>query len=95
MAKQIRNLGKVVSILVAASRVEDGLHDDVDAFHAPSECHSLVSKGEAVRLRAARRHAEALARAPYRIILKQLRRRVSAKWLANYQLMSLNDRSAI
>jgi hypothetical protein len=36
---------------------EHEMHEDVDAWHAPSECHDLVAKGEGRRLRHARRRA--------------------------------------
>jgi hypothetical protein len=50
-------LGKAIGILVAAQMRELEMHEDVVMFHAPSECHALVARGEGKRLRAARRHA--------------------------------------
>lgn len=50
-------LGKAISILVAAEMREHAMHEDVDVMHAPSECHTLVSKGAGKRMRAARRRA--------------------------------------
>ena len=50
-------LGKAIGILLQAHMNESDMHSDVDAFHAPSECHDLVSRGEGRRLRFARRHA--------------------------------------
>ena len=52
------------------------MHADVDACGAPSECHALVSQGQAKRMRRARKHAEAIARAPLRVIARQSRQRV-------------------
>lgn len=71
----IRNLGAALSILVRASAAEEFAHYDVDAFGAPSECHDLVARGEAQRLRRARKHAEAVARRPLRVILREASRR--------------------
>jgi hypothetical protein len=50
-------LGKAISILVSAERIERDMHDDVDAWGAPGECHDLVARGEGKRLRHARRRA--------------------------------------
>jgi hypothetical protein len=71
----IRNLGQVLTILTKAQVNEGIMHMDVDAWGAPSECHSAVSKGEAKRLRIARKHAEALAGAPLRVIEREARKR--------------------
>lgn len=71
----ITNLGKAITILARAEAFEVALHCDVDAWNAPSECHSLVAKGEAKRRRLARRHAEAITRRPLRTIEKEARRR--------------------
>lgn len=51
------NLGKAISILVSAQMRECEMHEDVDAFHAPGECHRDVARGEGRRLRLARRRA--------------------------------------
>lgn len=51
------NLGKAISILLEAHSVEAEMHEDVRRFNAPSECHALVARGEAARLRFARRRA--------------------------------------
>lgn len=68
---QIRNLGRVLTIVARAEAREHFMHADVDAFGAPGECHGLVSRGEKQRLRRARKHAEAEARAPWRVIRQQ------------------------
>jgi hypothetical protein len=73
--KSISNLGKALSIIAKAQVLEAIMHEDVDAFGAPSECHGLVDHGCAKRFRLARRRAEALAGAPLRIIELQARRR--------------------
>ena len=57
MLKQ--QLGKAFTILAMQQVKEDIMHSDVDIWHAPSECHDLVSKGESWRNRTARRHAKA------------------------------------
>ena len=68
-------IGKAISILLAAEHHECMLHDDVDAWGAPSECHGLVARGEAQRLRAARRHAVAVSGCRN---LREIRRRARA-----------------
>jgi len=65
----IRNLGKALSILAKHEAEEIMAHADVDLWGAPSECHDLVAKGEEQRARQARRHAESVARRPFRIIM--------------------------
>lgn len=52
-----QQLGKAITILMEHERREIAAHEDVDAFHAPSECHAIVSKGEAKRRRLAIRRA--------------------------------------
>jgi len=54
-------IGKAISILIAAQNRLNELHEDVDAFGAPGECHDLVARGEAGALRQARRHAIAVS----------------------------------
>lgn len=51
------NLGKAIGILIRAEMREIEMHEDVDAWHAPGECHRDVSRGAGKRLREARRHA--------------------------------------
>lgn len=72
---RIQQLGKALSILAQHEVDELIQHDDVDAWGAPSECHRDVSRGEGRRWRRARKHAEAVARAPLRVIEKQAKRR--------------------
>lgn len=71
----IRNLGKALSVLILAEVNEQSLHADVSAWGAPSECHDDVRRGEARRQREARKHAEAIARAPLRVILREAKAR--------------------
>lgn len=75
--QRIQQLGKALSILIMADVCEVSYHADVSAWGAPSECHDDVRRGEARRYRRARKHAEAVARAPYREILRQARQRGS------------------
>jgi len=72
--KPIHNLGKALSIIAVQQATEYFRHADVDAFGAPSECHALVERGEKIRIRRARKHAESTARRPFRVI-----RRLAAK----------------
>lgn len=58
MAQQ---LGKAFGIMMRAQAAEIFMHADISAFGAPSECHDVVSKGEANRARMARRHAKAVS----------------------------------
>lgn len=71
----IRNLGQVLTILARAECSEHFMHADLRAFNAPGECHTLVARGAVRRRRQARRHAEATARAPMRVIARQAKRR--------------------
>lgn len=65
------NLAHALTILARADMVEHALHADIGAFGAPSECHTLVSRGEIQRKRRARKHAECVARRPLRVIQRQ------------------------
>lgn len=62
---KIRNprgqLGRAMTILYEANAAEEIMHQDGAAFGAPSECHALVSKGEAQRMRHAYRRACAVS----------------------------------
>lgn len=71
----ISNLGKAITILAKAEALELDMHADVEAFYAPSECHDLVARGEIQRARLARKHAEAIANRPYRVIKREAYRR--------------------
>lgn len=71
----IRNLGATLTVIARWQAREADMHADVSAWGAPGECHGLVSKGEDERFRRARRHAEAVARRPYRVIVREARRR--------------------
>ena len=52
-----RNLGKAIGILIRQQMHEIEMHEDVEAFNAPSECHGIVAKGAVKRARLARRRA--------------------------------------
>lgn len=65
------NLAQALTILASAEMAEHAAHADVSAFGAPSECHALVSRGETARKRQARKHAESVARRPYRVIKRE------------------------
>lgn len=71
-----RQYGKALGILWRADRFESEMHADVSAWGAPSECHDSVSSGEARRRREARRHAEAVAGVPLRVLLARAARLV-------------------
>lgn len=73
-AKKPQRLGKALTILARHQVNEQALHDDVDAFGAPGECHTLVSRNEHRRERQARKHAEAVAGMPERLIRRKARK---------------------
>jgi len=80
----MRQMGKALGILARAEARESYMHDDVDAFDAPGECHGAVSRGEAHRARQARRHAKAvsgLSRAAFNRELGRVPRRVMERAL--------------
>lgn len=81
MTHLIPNLGAALSRIVLQEAQECFMHADVSAWGAPSECHELVSRGEARRRRLARRSAEAIARAPMRVILREAERRIGKRAL--------------
>lgn len=71
------NLGKAVGIMINAFMAEHERHEDLAAFHAPSECYTDVARGEAKRLRRARRHALAVAGCKnLRALRKEVRKRL-------------------
>lgn len=70
----MRQMGKAIGILALAQAREDFMHEDVDAFGAPGECHGLVSRGEARRERQARRHAKAASGLSRAAFNRELRR---------------------
>lgn len=80
----IRNLGQVLTIVARSEASEHFRHADVRAFGAPGECHALVARGAKQRQRQARKHAEAEAQAPWRVIKRQAAQRGldvgSPKW---------------
>lgn len=76
MPRSGQQLGKALGILWRAERAESEMHADVDAWHAPSECHALVARGEDSRRRQARRHARAVAGMPIRVLMARAQRLV-------------------
>jgi hypothetical protein len=77
----IPNLGQVLGIVARHEASELFMHIDVDmhndfnAWGAPSEAHDELSRGEERRWREVRKHAEAVAQRPWRIIVREARRR--------------------
>jgi hypothetical protein len=74
-------IGQALSVMWAAEAREIAMHMDVDAMHAPSECHRDVKRGEKKRLRLARKHAEAVAQMPWRVIKRRAMRQIGPKQL--------------
>jgi hypothetical protein len=67
----IRNLGQALSVVIAQEAAEADAHADVDAFGAPSECHSLVNKHMLRRRLNAIVEAQRIAGAPWAEITRQ------------------------
>lgn len=59
MKKQ--QLGRAFSILAQHEVKEYLMHEDIEMFHAPSECHQLVAQGVEKRYHEAYRHARAVS----------------------------------
>jgi hypothetical protein len=74
-----RNIGRGVSIWINHIRGEQSLHDEVDAYFAPSECHALVARGETYRNRIVRRHIKSVTGLSFRAFKREVRRRTSAR----------------
>ena len=75
----VRRLGKALGIIARREANEIIMHEDVDAWYAPSECHQLVGRGENQRRRQARRHAKAesgLSRCAFNRTLRRLPARI-------------------
>lgn len=72
-------MGRALTIIARAEASEIVMHEDVSAYHAPSECHRDVSRGEEARRRTARRHAKSvsgLSRRQFNSVLKTVSSRV-------------------
>lgn len=76
------SLGRAFSIIAKANVLEGIMHEDVAAWHAPSECHGLVSRGEARRIRIAHRHARAVSGLSRRQFNQAFRRLDQRTWEA-------------
>lgn len=71
------SLGRAIGILARAELNEHALHEDVDAMHAPGECHVLVAQGALQRYRLARRRAlHAAGLRSVRLLRAEARRRM-------------------
>jgi hypothetical protein len=71
----IPNLGQVLGIVAHHEASEIFMHNDVDGWGASSEAHDDVSRGEERRWREVRKHAEAVAQRPWRLIVREAQRR--------------------
>ena len=71
----IPNLGQVLGIVARHEASEIFMHSDLDGWGAPSEAHDDVSRGEERRWREVRKHVEAVAQRPWRIIVREAQRR--------------------
>lgn len=68
-------LSRALTILARAEALEHDLHAERAAMRAPSECSTLIRRGQARRDRLARKHAESEARLPLRLIQREAQRR--------------------
>lgn len=82
------NLGKAISILLQHERKSADFYEDLSAFHAPSECHPVVSRGLARDFRTVRKHACATAGVKNLTQLRRAVKRVCPTWdrLNHYRL---------
>ena len=71
----ITNLGHALTILARHEASQIDTHEELRAFHAPSECYDLVAARDVESRREARRHACAVARRPYRVLRREAARR--------------------
>lgn len=56
-----QQLGKAISIMMRFEARENMMHEDLNGFYAPSECHDQVAKGSIRRARQAIRHARSVS----------------------------------
>ena len=75
----MQNLSRAASLIFRHIQCECAMHEDVDAFHAPSECHGLVARGEAKRWRATARKIKALTGHHPKVVLKVIEQRITPK----------------
>lgn len=77
----LASLGRVTTRLIALGHELEVLHDDVDAYFAPSECHQLVTHGW--RRRVVEVFAEIQEETTYtwQELWQELVARTSDKWL--------------
>jgi RNA:NAD 2'-phosphotransferase (TPT1/KptA family) len=81
---KMQNLSRAASLILRHLQFEYAMHYDVQAFHAPSECHGLIVKGEAKRWRATARKIKALTGHHPKVVIKVIEQRISPK--AAYRL---------
>lgn len=77
-----RRLGAAIGIIAAQAAAEDFGHADLAAFNAPGECHDDMQRGEAARMRQARRRAKSvsgLSRSAFNRELQQLHPRIMVR----------------
>lgn len=76
-----RNIGRGASILALHIASEEALHDDADAWNAPSECHQLISVSSARRFRTVRKRIKAVTGLKFHTFLREVKRRTSSRWI--------------
>lgn len=78
---QLRNLGKIATVLNNLVNGDAEAHADVDAFDAPGECHDIVSKGFVRECNEVVADIEKATGYTAEELLAQFNQRVSGKWL--------------
>lgn len=76
-----RNLGKGASIYRDFARGCDQEFDDMEAFHAPSECVTLIQRSQQRRFRVVRRQIKSITGLRFNAFIDELERRTSARWV--------------
>lgn len=79
--RHVKNLGAALSLIIQQRRSEGELYNDLDAFHAPSECYPLVER------RIDRERAETLKRIremtglKFKAVVREAVRRTSPRFV--------------
>lgn len=76
-----RNISQGASILARHVRSAHSLHDDVDEWGAPTECHGLVVRLNAREFRLVRRRIKAVTGLKFNAFVREVERRTSPRWV--------------
>lgn len=75
------DIGVGATLLLRHMKQEALWHHEIAKWHAPSECHELVTGGEPRRFRRVRKRIKAETGLKYSEFLKELERRTSYRWI--------------